>query len=191
MGQLNIKNTDNPDSPQIGFSAIGFSTQSKPYVIDSAGVKVFLLLENVETGITSNILANKGVGSLADRPTLFELDDIYVTIDTFEIYKAVGIDAWSSIPLALGQFVTFEKYLYQFNGDFLQLLTPPSGVIAATVGDNTINFPNLATLNYEIMLNAFDASGMTVFPIRISKSESEYTVNVDVDCQIIFNIILE
>ena len=92
-----------------------------------SSVRITSLVSVTET--PPNIIANQGVGVLADRPsTELTIGDIYVATDTNLKYTATSTTAWDGgVALIETQFVSsdlqLQKLLYQFNGAAFRLLS--------------------------------------------------------------------
>jgi hypothetical protein len=137
MSQVNIKRTLSFQTPPSGSLGFGFDENGNPCRINEDGSKTLIPINNQgQSGLSANIIANRGVGLEVNLPVTFVQDDIYVSYDTFKIFTAVDADTWSSIFLVNGQFVTDNVTLYQFNGtllfnigsnfDFIDLTINPS-----------------------------------------------------------------
>jgi hypothetical protein len=118
MGQSNHKKTNTSIQPPSGYVGFKFDDQSRPVRVNEDGTTTLFAMEGEEdeTGLSANIIANRGIGLYADLPETFVSGDIYVTNDTYRIYTAVDEISWSSTPLIKGQFVSDVVSLQQFNG---------------------------------------------------------------------------
>jgi len=123
-GQLNIIKKSTFSPPPSGMLGYGFDLQGNPVRINVDGSTTLLI--TTAQDVTNNIIANKGVGLLANLPTSFVQNDIYVTTDSLEVYTAQSTDTWASTPLLNLQFVTDTSgtswVLYQYDGTELKVV---------------------------------------------------------------------
>ena len=136
MAQSNIKKTQIFNPPPTDFRGYGFNLDGIPVVIleDGTSVPIAEIFK-----VYRNVIANRGVGLLADIPTTnLVVDDIYVTSDTLEIYTRTIDNVWINTDLVQSQFVTVPVTLelFQLVNTTLEILVacvvPASNVTTVT-----------------------------------------------------------
>lgn len=133
-GQINIPKKTSFSPPPTGSLGYGFDSQNNPVRINADGSFTKIPIGTEESGgLTVNVIANRGVGLLANLPLDPVQGDIYVTTDSFEIYTRIDAVSWQVEGLIKGQFVTDSslpaKRLYQYDGAILVFLTEQVGLV--------------------------------------------------------------
>jgi hypothetical protein len=133
MSQVNIKRSLAFQTPPSGSLGIGFDSNGNPCRINEDGSTTLIPIntEDESTGLTTNVIAHRGVGLEADLPAIFNQGDIYVTTDSLKIYTAIDADTWNAINIVVGQFITdlTTGIIYQYNGFSLFKTSQPHGKI--------------------------------------------------------------
>jgi len=123
MGQLNQSKQATFTPPPYGMLGAGWDLLGNFVRIESDGSPTIIIPASA-TANTPHIIANKGVGAAANRPSsAFFQGDVYVSNDTFTVSVASDTVSWSETPLILNQLVTntlsISPELYQFTGTVL------------------------------------------------------------------------
>lgn len=120
-GQVNITKGNTFRQPPANMLGIGYDASGNLVKINENGTTTILIQQAAQ--VVSNVIANKGVGLLADLPIVYVQGDVYVTTDTHEVYTAESTDTWGSVALINTQLVTDTTasvwVAYQYDGTSL------------------------------------------------------------------------
>lgn len=162
-GQINITKGSAFSNPPNNMLGIGYDLNGNLVRINANGSTTILIPEAID--IVGNMIANKGVGLLADLPTSYVEGDIYVTSDSFDIYTAVSTDTWGAVPLKNLQFVTDTSksswMLYQFDTAELKIIGDTA--VQTSFSDSVFSLYNTADVT---KLVDFLLSGLTTGQTR-------------------------
>jgi hypothetical protein len=186
MAQINLIHTSIFQVPTPGRSALAFNQNGLPGYVNEAGIFTPFTTQDGTPAI--GLLANMGVGLESGLPSPV-LDGIYVTTDTFKIYRGVNGTDWAVSDLTPGIFVT-DTYgspikVYQYIGTELYELQFGGGDafttdITGTGADYNFNvLHNLHTQTIVVAVYDFDTKETVEAGVAIVDADN-ITITFDI-----------